>query len=161
MFIHNNFQLVDHLRKPTGGKLEVRLRIRTPLLKPDVITKTEKWLIIDEFNVNNSSFTSLQSTTQASTSASVTPIRNTLQSDPLAATPKTPQQQTPIKPKVTSTPKPPVPPSTPIPVKSETPSQISTPVSTPHRTVAAATPSTISTGGEQSELEQAEEQLNK
>jgi hypothetical protein len=90
-----------------------------------------------------------------------------LQSDSLATTPKTPQQQAPIKQKVTSTPKTPVPPSTPISVKSEPPSQISTPVSqqkaTPHKTVAAATPSrdTIPTGGEQNDLEQAEEQLNK
>ncbi|CAG8584493.1 11936_t:CDS:10 [Rhizophagus irregularis] len=187
--IHQVLDLVDHLRKPTGGKLEIRLRIRIPLTKADIVAKTEKWLIIDEFNTNNSTFASLQSTTQASTSAPVTPIRNTLQSapvtpirntlqsdpvtpirntlqsDPLAATPKTPQQ-TPIKPKVTSTPKSSVPPSTPISVKNETPSQISTPVpqqkATPHRTVAAATPSrdTISTGSEQNDLEQAVEQLN-
>ncbi|RIA99742.1 hypothetical protein C1645_746568 [Glomus cerebriforme] len=159
--IHSVLDLVDkeNIRKPTGGKLEIRLRIRTPLMKADVISKTEKWLIIDEFNVNNPSFASLPSTTQTSTSVPATPIRNISQSDQLAVTPKTPQQ-TPIKPK---TPKTPVPPSTPTSVRSETPSQMSTPVSqqkaTPHKIVAPATPN-LSAGGEQNELGQAEEQLN-
>ncbi|GBB92134.1 hypothetical protein RclHR1_01970016 [Rhizophagus clarus] len=151
--IHQVLDLVDNLRKPTGGKLEIRLRVRTPLSnRPDIVTKTEKWLIIDEFN-----------TTQVSTLTPGTPIKNPSQPNSLATTPRTPQPQTPIKSKVVSTPKSSVPPSTPVSVKSETPSQISTPVSqqksTPHRT---ATPSggTIPTGGEQTDLEQAEEQLN-
>ncbi|CAJ0843067.1 9766_t:CDS:2 [Entrophospora sp. SA101] len=48
--IHDVLELVDHVRKPTGGKLEIRIRLRTPYSQSEIITKTEKWLIIDEFN---------------------------------------------------------------------------------------------------------------
>ncbi|CAI2169408.1 16096_t:CDS:2 [Funneliformis geosporum] len=153
--IHEVFNLVDHVRKPTGGKLEIRLRLRTPLINPDIISKTEKWLIIDEFNANNPAFASFPSTPQASTSSpALTPARNT--SSPTLA-------QTPIKPKVV-TPQTPPPPSTPTPIKNETP-QISTPVAkqkVARDTPATATPSRdiVSADDAQSELEQAEQQLN-
>ena len=132
-----------------------------------MVSKTEKWLIIDEFNANNPVFASLRSNSKASISAPATPVRNTLQTDPLAPTPRTPQQ-TPVRSKVVSTPQPPqspLPPSTPTPVRSETPSQVSTTISqqkvtTQHKTVVSSR-DTIPTGGEQSEFEQAEEQLNK
>ncbi|CAJ0745314.1 21203_t:CDS:2 [Entrophospora sp. SA101] len=46
--IHDVLELVDHVRKPTGGKLEIRIRLRTPYSQSEIITKTEKWLIIDD-----------------------------------------------------------------------------------------------------------------
>lgn len=33
-------------RKVVGGKLEVKIRIRNPILSKQVVTETEKWLII-------------------------------------------------------------------------------------------------------------------
>lgn len=39
-------QLMDG-RKPVGGKLEVKIRIRNPILSKQVVTETEKWLIIE------------------------------------------------------------------------------------------------------------------
>nr|CAG8436958.1 13447_t:CDS:2 [Entrophospora candida]CAG8438916.1 6698_t:CDS:2 [Entrophospora candida] len=65
--IHDVLELVDHVRKPTGGKLEIRIRLRTPYSQSDIITKTEKWLIIDEFNKD---FTSLISSSISTTSSS-------------------------------------------------------------------------------------------
>lgn len=34
-------------RKPTGGKLEVKIRLREPLNGQDLQTVTEKWLVMD------------------------------------------------------------------------------------------------------------------
>ncbi|KAH6568997.1 hypothetical protein BASA50_000445 [Batrachochytrium salamandrivorans] len=47
--IHEVINLVDpsNPRRETGSKLEVRIKMRQPLLKPDVVTKTERWLIVD------------------------------------------------------------------------------------------------------------------
>ncbi|KAG9337402.1 hypothetical protein JZ751_028823 [Albula glossodonta] len=44
-------QLIDILdgRKPTGGRLEVRVKIREPLGGPQLQTVTEKWLVLDPF----------------------------------------------------------------------------------------------------------------
>lgn len=36
-------------RKPIGGKLEAKVRIREPLVNKSVEEIREKWLIIDEF----------------------------------------------------------------------------------------------------------------
>ncbi|CAG8678626.1 12706_t:CDS:2 [Funneliformis caledonium] len=159
--IHEVLMLVDHVRKPTGGKLEIRLRLRTPLINPDIISKTEKWLIIDEFNANNPAFASIPSTPQASTSSPATPTRNTPQSVSSASIPTS--AQTPVKSKV-ATPKTPPSPSTPTPIRNEIP-QISTPVAKQkvvRDTPATPTPSrdTVSVDDAQSELEEAEQQLN-
>lgn len=40
------FQVFDG-RKPTGGKLEVKVRLREPLNGQDLQTVTEKWLVMD------------------------------------------------------------------------------------------------------------------
>ncbi|CAG9769095.1 unnamed protein product [Ceutorhynchus assimilis] len=45
--IHDSFDLMDGRRK-TGGKLEVRLRIRNPIATQQVEQIQEKWLIIDQ-----------------------------------------------------------------------------------------------------------------
>ncbi|CAG8565829.1 8542_t:CDS:2, partial [Diversispora eburnea] len=153
--IHDVFELVDNNRRPTGGRLEIRLRMRHPLEKADIITKKERWLIIDEFNTNTntSGLNTLSSTSQQISSpvsrpgslqdissqpdllqdASSTPIRKTSASDISTLTPKTS-------------------------------SQVSTPVSQKQSTynVPPVTPSkeAKSTEIDQNELEQAEEELN-
>ncbi|KAJ3138774.1 Coiled-coil and C2 domain-containing protein 1B [Physocladia obscura] len=41
-------------RRLAGGKLEVKLRIRTPILKPSILTKEERWVAVDfSGNLNN------------------------------------------------------------------------------------------------------------
>lgn len=45
--VHNSFDVMDN-RKPIGGKLEVKLRVRDPFLNKEVETITEKWLVIGE-----------------------------------------------------------------------------------------------------------------
>lgn len=44
--LHDSFDVMDG-RKPTGGKLEVKLRVRDPILTKQVEQVQEKWLIID------------------------------------------------------------------------------------------------------------------
>jgi uncharacterized membrane protein len=43
---------LDQNRKKTGGLLHVNICLSEPLLSDDVPVKQEKWLIIDEYNVN-------------------------------------------------------------------------------------------------------------
>ncbi|KAJ3013272.1 Coiled-coil and C2 domain-containing protein 1B [Thoreauomyces humboldtii] len=47
--IHEIAELADptNPRRMMGGKLEVRIRLRSPLMKPDVVLKEERWLSID------------------------------------------------------------------------------------------------------------------
>ncbi|KAJ3411982.1 Coiled-coil and C2 domain-containing protein 1B [Chytridiales sp. JEL 0842] len=46
--IHEVIDLVDpnNPRKSLGGKLEVRIRLRAPLAKPDVVVKQERWILL-------------------------------------------------------------------------------------------------------------------
>lgn len=47
---HGTFDLLDsHKRRPVGGQLEVRIRMREPLLGTHVEQFREKWLAIDQF----------------------------------------------------------------------------------------------------------------
>ncbi|KAF9972570.1 Coiled-coil and C2 domain-containing protein 1B [Actinomortierella ambigua] len=50
--IHEVLPLMDPMnsRKPTGGKIEIEIKLQRPLLKPEIAVKEEKWLVIDEFN---------------------------------------------------------------------------------------------------------------
>ncbi|CAO3634988.1 unnamed protein product [Cunninghamella echinulata] len=48
------FDLVDNNRKKLGGKLEVQLNIREPLNGQDIIKRSERWLILDEFSQQTS-----------------------------------------------------------------------------------------------------------
>ena len=41
-------------RRQTGGKLEVKIGIREPLLHKGIQTMEHKWLIIDKFQLTNS-----------------------------------------------------------------------------------------------------------
>ncbi|XP_076181781.1 lethal (2) giant discs 1 isoform X2 [Ptiloglossa arizonensis] len=45
--LHDSFPLLDG-RKPTGGKLELKIRLRNPILTKQVEQITDKWLIIDQ-----------------------------------------------------------------------------------------------------------------
>lgn len=40
------FQIING-RKPVGGKLEVKIRIRNPILSKQVVTETEKWIAVE------------------------------------------------------------------------------------------------------------------
>ncbi|XP_076301835.1 lethal (2) giant discs 1 isoform X3 [Lasioglossum baleicum] len=44
--LHDSFPLMDG-RKPTGAKLEVKIRLRNPVLTKQIEQITDKWLIID------------------------------------------------------------------------------------------------------------------
>ncbi|PSN49772.1 Coiled-coil and C2 domain-containing-like protein 1 [Blattella germanica] len=46
--IHDSFDLMDG-RKAVGGKLEVKVRVRNPILTKQVEQVQEKWLVIDRF----------------------------------------------------------------------------------------------------------------
>ncbi|XP_061182028.1 coiled-coil and C2 domain-containing protein 1-like [Saccostrea echinata] len=46
--IHDSYDITDG-RKPVGGKLEVKLRIRDPFKSKQVEETKEKWLVIDQF----------------------------------------------------------------------------------------------------------------
>ncbi|XP_050685406.1 coiled-coil and C2 domain-containing protein 1-like isoform X2 [Leptidea sinapis] len=43
--LHESFPLMDG-RRPAGGSLEVKLRVRRPLTQPEVVTQTHRWLIV-------------------------------------------------------------------------------------------------------------------
>uniref|UniRef100_T1JD71 C2 domain-containing protein n=1 Tax=Strigamia maritima TaxID=126957 RepID=T1JD71_STRMM len=47
-FVHDSFDLMDG-RKANGGKLEVKIRIREPLLARQVEQIKEKWVVIDQY----------------------------------------------------------------------------------------------------------------
>ncbi|CAG8534892.1 9206_t:CDS:2 [Acaulospora morrowiae] len=144
--IHEVVELVDNNRRPTGGKLEIRLRLRAPLLKADVISKTEKWLIIDDLNTNHP----LHATPKPSASSSdVTSSKSSSTSTPLRKNPINPdtsEAEIPILPKATTTNE-----------FCETPSQVSAPAV---QKLSTHTKNVQSTDVDQDELEHAEEQLN-
>lgn len=51
--IHNAFELLEG-RRQTGGKLELKIRIREPLLHKGIQKVEHKWLIIDKFKLQQS-----------------------------------------------------------------------------------------------------------
>ncbi|KAI9265020.1 hypothetical protein BDA99DRAFT_507483 [Phascolomyces articulosus] len=50
--ISGTFDLTDGSRRKTGGKLEVQINLREPLTGEDIVRRSERWLIIDEFGKN-------------------------------------------------------------------------------------------------------------
>ncbi|KAG0037758.1 Coiled-coil and C2 domain-containing protein 1B [Podila clonocystis] len=57
--IHEVFPIVDpNNRRSTGGKIELKITLQRPLLKPEIVVKEEKWLVIDEFNSGGLGFPS-------------------------------------------------------------------------------------------------------
>ncbi|KAG0277176.1 Coiled-coil and C2 domain-containing protein 1B [Linnemannia exigua] len=66
----NHSELLDPSnRKNTGGKLEIKIRLQRPLLKPEIVVKEEKWLVIDEFNSGGLGFPSTVAVTPPSRSS--------------------------------------------------------------------------------------------
>lgn len=49
VYIKKNFLLLQLMdgRKPTGGKLELKIRLRNPILTKQIEKITDKWLTID------------------------------------------------------------------------------------------------------------------
>ncbi|KAB7498740.1 Coiled-coil and C2 domain-containing protein 1-like [Armadillidium nasatum] len=47
--LHDSFDLIDDKKKMIGGKLEVKVRVRNPILSKQLEKVTEKWIIIDGF----------------------------------------------------------------------------------------------------------------
>lgn len=47
--IHDSFDLNDERKKMVGGKLEVKIRVRNPILNKEIKQVNEKWLVIDGF----------------------------------------------------------------------------------------------------------------
>ncbi|KAJ1562221.1 Coiled-coil and C2 domain-containing protein 1B [Nowakowskiella sp. JEL0078] len=74
--IQQVIELMDPVsgRKPTGGKLEVQLRLRTPLQGSDVVTKSERWLEID-FGDARSSSSSVATLAKSETKEVLSPSR--------------------------------------------------------------------------------------
>ncbi|KAF9141094.1 hypothetical protein BGX30_005474 [Mortierella sp. GBA39] len=68
--IHEIIPLLDPTnRRNTGGKIEVKIRLQRPLLKPEIVVKEEKWLVIDEFNSGGLGFPSTAAVTPTSRSS--------------------------------------------------------------------------------------------
>uniref|UniRef100_A0A2A4JVH4 C2 domain-containing protein n=1 Tax=Heliothis virescens TaxID=7102 RepID=A0A2A4JVH4_HELVI len=45
--LHDSFPLYDG-RRPVGGSLEIKLRVRTPILQQEVKTTKHRWLVLDD-----------------------------------------------------------------------------------------------------------------
>ncbi|KAG0294432.1 hypothetical protein BGZ96_001160 [Linnemannia gamsii] len=68
--IHEIIPLLDPTnRRNTGGKIEIKIRLQRPLLKPEIVIKEEKWLVIDEFNSGGLGFPSTVTVTPPSRSS--------------------------------------------------------------------------------------------
>ncbi|KAF8949420.1 Coiled-coil and C2 domain-containing protein 1B [Haplosporangium gracile] len=96
--IHEIIPLLDPTnRRNTGGKLEIKIRLQCPLLKPEIVVKEEKWLVIDEFNSGGLGFPSSVAVTAPSrlpgssaTGRTGTPAEKTTKAVPAAAVASTP-----------------------------------------------------------------------
>ncbi|XP_018006576.1 coiled-coil and C2 domain-containing protein 1-like [Hyalella azteca] len=47
--LHDSFDLSDERKKMVGGKIEVKLRVRNPILSKEIRQLNEKWLVIDGY----------------------------------------------------------------------------------------------------------------
>jgi len=45
--VHDSFDLVDDRKKMVGGKVEVKIRVRNPIVSKEIKQVNEKWLVID------------------------------------------------------------------------------------------------------------------
>jgi hypothetical protein len=74
--VHQELDIMDaaNPRKSTGAKLEVRIRMKTPLLKAHVMKRSEQWMNLQFSLAGNASSVSLTASTQELvTSKPVTP----------------------------------------------------------------------------------------
>ncbi|KAJ3124842.1 Coiled-coil and C2 domain-containing protein 1A [Nowakowskiella sp. JEL0407] len=62
-------------RRPAGGKLEIRIRLRTPLLGSDIVTKTERWIQVDFGTSKPAASTPTPTATVSSPAPSVKPAK--------------------------------------------------------------------------------------
>ncbi|XP_045616529.2 coiled-coil and C2 domain-containing protein 1-like [Procambarus clarkii] len=47
--LHESYDLIDERKRMVGGKLEVKIRVRNPIVTKQLEKVTEKWLVIDGF----------------------------------------------------------------------------------------------------------------
>ncbi|KAK8730359.1 hypothetical protein OTU49_007979 [Cherax quadricarinatus] len=47
--LHESYDLIDERKRMVGGKLEVKIRVRNPIVAKQLEKVTEKWLVIDGF----------------------------------------------------------------------------------------------------------------
>ncbi|KAF9135960.1 Coiled-coil and C2 domain-containing protein 1B [Mortierella sp. 14UC] len=154
--IHEIIPLLDPTnRRNTGGKVEIKIRLQRPLLKPEIVVKEEKWLVIDEFNSGGLGFPSTIAVTPPSRSSGSsaigrtgTPAGKTAKAVPAAAPVAAPSPAPAARIAVAPTP---AAPTATAPVTSmkqsprpSTANQPSTPVSQSAATSTAATPSAAS-----------------
>ncbi|KAF8932871.1 Coiled-coil and C2 domain-containing protein 1B [Dissophora ornata] len=73
--IHEIVPLLDPTtRRNTGGKIEIKIRLQRPLLKPEIVVKEEKWLVIDEFNSGGLGFPTPVAATTTPSRATASPV---------------------------------------------------------------------------------------
>ncbi|KAJ3375084.1 Coiled-coil and C2 domain-containing protein 1B [Allomyces arbusculus] len=149
--IHQVLPLTDANRRSTGGSLEIKIRMRQPLQKPDIVERQERWIFIQ----------SLQATPTSSPvvtmPASGLPLPSTPVADgPVAPPAPLPKQPSPAPPRTESPahalpspkPLPPVPaipaaaPTASPPPPATAPSTSPAPASAPPTSSASSAPST-------------------
>ncbi|RUS25235.1 hypothetical protein BC938DRAFT_472446 [Jimgerdemannia flammicorona] len=166
--IEGVYELQDSNRKRTGGKLEIRIALSEPLNGDDIVTKQEKWLVIDDFNTNIYSFlASAGFISSAAAAAAASRPRTVVSSSQAQAIPSQPQTPVRVATPVASS-DPPLTPRTQQP--SAPPEQVAPPPTSPQtpakvqqqpvQAKQASKPAAKAEDGQDDPLEQAEEELN-
>ncbi|ORX79251.1 hypothetical protein K493DRAFT_342720 [Basidiobolus meristosporus CBS 931.73] len=88
--IHEVLELLDANRRPTGGKLEIKIRLRNPLLKADISTKSEKWLFLEFDQPGNPSAAPIPASSPAPAPA---PAPASAPAQPVATDPQPPRTE--------------------------------------------------------------------
>ncbi|KAG5461757.1 MAG: hypothetical protein BJ554DRAFT_5996, partial [Olpidium bornovanus] len=96
--VHEILQLTDANRRPTGGKLEVRLRLRTPLLKSEVDTRTDQWVVMDDFSSGASTLAAGSPMASPATPSLPTPSQRSGTTSPVAPRLPVPVAAVPVSP---------------------------------------------------------------
>lgn len=88
------FDLLDSSRKKTGGKIELQVNLREPLMGEDIAKRSERWLVVDAFDGTVSQFLSMAGLTVGGLYVSPTSPSVTAPSTANSSTPSTPVVQT-------------------------------------------------------------------